>query len=149
MSTVARAGAARDVRAVPARIGLLLVAAAQAEIAIWGLVAPRSLFTGFPGVGHHWISALGPYDEHLVRDFAAAELGLAVLLVGAAIWFERRVVMLAGAAFLAATIPHFVYHLTTTGSFSTADNLASLGSFVLELVLVGWAMLVARPDRRS
>jgi hypothetical protein len=127
-------------RNLPARAGLALVAAAQAEIAIWGLLAPRSLFGEYPGGGHHWISALGPYNEHLIRDFAAAELGFAVLLLAAAVWFDRRLVLIAGTAFITATIPHFIYHLTTTSSFSTADNVASLGGFVLELALVAWAM---------
>jgi hypothetical protein len=137
-------------RTLPARAGLLLVAAVQAEVAIWGLVAPHSLFSGFPGGGHHWISALGPYNEHLIRDYAAAELGLAVLLACAAIWFERRLVLIAGAAFLAATVPHFAYHLTTTDGFSTTDNVASLAAFVLELVLVGAAMTTAtRTERRT
>ncbi len=89
------------------------------------------------------MAALGPYNEHLLRDYAASELGLAVLLIGAAVWFSRRVVLLAGAAFLAATVPHFAYHLTTTGSFSTADNIGSLGAFVLELALVVMAMVIA------
>ena len=129
------------------RLGLLLMAASQADVAIWGLVAPRSFFRNFPGAGHHWVSAIGTYNEHLVRDFAAAELGFAVLLIAAAVWFERRLVVIAGTAFLAGTIPHFIYHLTTTGSFSTADNLASLGGFVLELVVIAAAMLVA-PERR-
>jgi hypothetical protein len=136
-----------------ARAGLVLVAAAQAEIGIWGLVAPHPLFTEFPGAGHHWISALGTFNEHLVRDYAAAELGFAVLLIGAAIWFTSRLVLVAGAAFLAATIPHFAYHLTTTGSFSTADNAASLGAFVLEIALVAAAISVAArhptPSERS
>jgi hypothetical protein len=136
----------------PARIGLVLVAAAQAELAIWGLVAPHSLYTSYPGAGRHWISALGPYNEHLVRDFAAAELGLAVLLLAAAVWFTRTLVLAAGIAFLAATIPHFIYHLTTTASFSTADNIASLGGFVLEVALIGLAMSVvpaAAPAREG
>jgi hypothetical protein len=136
----------------PARIGLVLVAAAQAELAIWGLVAPHSLYTSYPGAGRHWISALGPYNEHLVRDFAAAELGLAVLLLAAAVWFTRTLVLAAGIAFLAATIPHFIYHLTTTGSFSTADNIASLGGFGLEVALIGLAMSVvpaAAPAREG
>jgi hypothetical protein len=136
----------------PARIGLVLVAAAQAELAIWGLVAPHSLYTSYPGAGRHWISALGPYNEHLVRDFAAAELGLAVLLLAAAVWFTRTLVLAAGIAFLAATIPHFIYHLTTTGSFSTADNIASLGGFVLEVALIALAMSVvpaAAPARQG
>ena len=136
-------------RALPARVGLALVAVVQGEIAIWGLIAPRSFFDDFPGAGRHWVSALGTYNEHLVRDYAASELGFAVLLFAAAIWFERKLVLVAGTAFLAATIPHFIYHLTTTGSFSTGDNLASLGSFVLELVLVGLAMLAVVAESAS
>lgn len=126
-----------------ARVALALVAAVQLEIAIWGLVAPRSFYENFPGAGRHWVSPLGAYDQHLVRDYAAAELGFAVLLLGAAIWFERRLVLVAGVAFLAATVPHLIYHLTTTGSLSTADNVASLGGFVLEIVLVLAAMATA------
>jgi hypothetical protein len=130
-------------RSTAARIGLVLVAVGNAELGIWGVLAPRSFFRNYPGFGHHWVSALGVYNEHLVRDFAAASLGLSVMLVAAAIWFERRIVLIAGTAFLTATLPHFAYHVTTTESFSTADNAASLGAFVLEMVVVGLAMLTA------
>lgn len=141
MSAVAtvRAQARRGTHA--ARAGLVVVALAQAEVGIWGEVAPHSFWSGFPGLGHHWVSAAGPYDEHLVRDFASAELGLAVLLLCAAIWFERRLVLIAGAAFLAATIPHLAFHLFNADTLSTADNITSLGSFVLEIALVIWAMV--------
>jgi hypothetical protein len=123
-----------------ARAGLVVVAAFQAEIGVWGSIAPHSLYASYPGGGHHWISAMGPYDEHLVRDFAATELGMAVLLVCAAIWFERRLVLVAGAAFLAATIPHFAYHLTTTGMLPSSDDVLSLGGFVVEMAIVAGAM---------
>jgi hypothetical protein len=133
------------------RAGLGLVAAAQADVGVWGLVAPRSFFDQFPGAGHHWVSELGTYNEHLVRDYAAAELGFAVLLLAAAIWFGRRLALVAGSAFLAATLPHFVYHLTTTDRLSSTDNVASLGSFALEIVIVAAAMLAAarRSERTS
>lgn len=133
-----------------ARVALALVAAAQAEIGVWGLVGPRSFFDRFPGFGHHWVSALGPYNEHLVRDYAAAELGFAVLLACAAIWFERRLVLVAGAAFLAATLPHLAYHLTTTDRFSATDNTASLASFAIEIALVAGAMIAStrQPEGR-
>ena len=131
------------------RVALVLVAIAQADVGIWGLLSPHGFFTGFPGGGHHWVSALGPYNEHLVRDYAAAELGLAVLLVGAALWFRRGPVLLAGFAFLAATVPHFAYHLTTTESFSTSDNVESLVSFVIELLLVAFAMVAVTRIERS
>ena len=126
-----------------ARAGLALVAAAQAELAIWGLAGPHSFFTAFPGFGHHWVAPLGAYNEHLVRDYAAAELGFAVLLGCAAVWFERRLVLVAGAAFLAATLPHFAYHLTTTDHLSATDNAASLGSFALEIAIVAGAMVAS------
>jgi alkylhydroperoxidase family enzyme len=123
-------------RQTASRIVLVLVGAAQAEIGIWATAAPRSFFDNYPGFGHHWVAMLGPYNEHLVRDYAAAELGFALLLVLAAAWFDRRVVLAAGSAFLLGTLPHFIYHLTTTGAMSTTDNVASLGSFVAELVAV-------------
>jgi hypothetical protein len=132
-----------------ARAGLALTAVIQAEIGIWGLLAPHGFFTGFPGAGHHWVSTLGPYNEHLLRDYAALSLGFAVLLACAAIWFERRLVLVAGAAVIAGTLPHFAYHLTTTDHLSTADNAASLGSFAIELGLVVLAMaVVVAPERR-
>ena len=145
MSVIAsRAQAATADRLAPlARVGLVLVGAAQAEIGIWGTLAPHSFFTTFPGAGHHWVASLGAYNEHLVRDYAAAELGLCVLLLSMAVWFERRLVLIGGVAFLAATLPHFVFHLIKTESLSTADNVASLAAFALELALVLGAMVVA------
>ena len=120
-----------------ARVALALVAAAQLEVGLWGLTGPHSFFATFPGFGHHWVAPLGVYNEHLVRDYAA-------------IWFERRLVLVAGAAFLAATLPHFAYHLTTTDHLSTTDNTASLGGFLLELMVVIWAMVAVskQPERR-
>lgn len=135
-------------RAIP-RTALAVLALAQADVGIWGLVSPHGFFTDFPGLGHHWVSTLGGYNEHLVRDYAGTELGFAVLLAAAAIWFERRLVLIAGAAFLAATVPHFIYHLTTTDSLNTSDNVASLGSFVVEIALAIAAMIVAtKPAER-
>lgn len=133
-----------------ARIALVLVGLGQLEVGIWGEVAPRSFFDNFPGAGHHWLIHLGSYNEHLLRDYAAAELGLGVLLIAAALWFGRKVVLVAGTAFLFATVPHFAYHLTTTDRLSGTDNALSLGSFAVEIALVAAAMLVVlrTPERR-
>ena len=125
-----------------------LVAAAQAELGVWGEIAPRSFYDKFPGFGRHWVSAIGPYDEHLIRDYASAEVGLAVLLVCAAIWFTRQVVLIAGAAFLAGTLPHFIFHLTTTDKLPSVDNALSLGGFVVEMALVAVAMAVVIREQR-
>ncbi|MHB8690812.1 MAG: hypothetical protein ACYDHH_06160 [Solirubrobacteraceae bacterium] len=136
----------RSVRRTASRTVLLLVGAAQAEIGIWATASPRSFFDSYPGFGHHWVAMLGPYNEHLLRDFAGAELGFGLLLVVAAVWFTRPLVLAAGAAFLVATLPHFAYHLTTTSHVSTSDNVASLGGFIVEMAAVAAVMFgVARP----
>ena len=124
------------------RVPLLLAAAAQAQVGLWGEIAPRSFFAGFPGLGHHWVAPLGPYNEHLLRDYAAAELGLAVVLGAAALWPERRLLLVAGAAFLAATLPHFAYHLATADALSTTDDLLSLSAFAIEILLVVGAVSI-------
>jgi hypothetical protein len=132
-----------------ARIGLALVAAAQAEVGIWGEVAPRSFYENFPGFGRHWVAPVGPYDEHLLRDYASAEIALAVLLACAAIWFTRTVVLIAGASFLAGTLPHFIYHLTTTDKLPSLDNAVSLGSFVVEMAVVALTMAAVTQAERT
>jgi hypothetical protein len=117
------------------RAGLALLALPSAVIAGWGLIAPRSFYDSFPGAGRHWVSALPPYNEHLLRDFSAASLAMVVFLAAAAILMERRLIQVALIAFLAYSIPHFAYHLTTTGHYSTGDNVGSLGGFVVTMAL--------------
>lgn len=124
------------------RGGLLVLAVTPAWIGVWGLVAPHSLYTSFPGAGRHWISALGPYDQHLVRDVAALELGMLVLLVAAAVVLEPTVVRVALLAYAAASLPHLVYHLTTIGDYSVGDNAASIFGLALQVALPV-ALLVA------
>ena len=113
------------------RAVLVALAASPVVVAGWGLIAPRSFFDGFPGAGHHWVSPLGAYDEHLLRDFASAELGLAVLLLLAAVYLRRQLVQAALVAWTVASLPHFAYHLTTTAHYATADNVASLSTLGL------------------
>ena len=45
----------------------------------WALGAPESFYQEFPGGGRTWVSALPPYNEHLIRDVGSLSLALAVL----------------------------------------------------------------------
>jgi hypothetical protein len=125
---------------VAPRLSLALVGLAQAVIGVWGTVAPHSFWSSFPGAGHHWVAALGPYDEHLVRDYASSELGFTVLLLAAAWLFGRTLVLVACATFLIGSVPHFLYHAVTTGPLSTGDNIGDISGFALELIVVGIVM---------
>ena len=117
------------------RAGLVILAIPAAELAVWATAAPRSFYDDFPGAGHAWVSSLGPYDEHLVRDVGAFNLGLFVVGVFAIVTLERRLVQASLAASAASQVPHLAFHASETGALSTGDNVASLGALALTVVL--------------
>jgi len=117
------------------RFALIYLAVTIGFVSIWILLAPKGFYDTFPGGGAHWVSTLPPYNEHLERDFGAAGLGLAVLATLAAWWMDRRVVQAAAISLLFAGLPHFIYHLTTTGHYSTGDNIGSLTGLALDVLL--------------
>ena len=117
------------------RFALIYLAVTIGWLAIWILAAPKGFYDNFPTGSIHWVDVLPPYNEHLERDFGAASLGLAVLAALAAVWMEKRVIQAAAITLLCAGVPHFIYHLTTTGHYSTADNVASLFGLALDFVL--------------
>ncbi len=123
------------------RSGLLLVAATTLGAGLWALPFPRSFYGDFPFPGWDWISTLGPYNEHLVRDYGAMNLALGVLLVSAAISPERALSRVALLTYLAFATPHFVFHAAQTHHFSLLHNALQLGSLGF-LVLLLVALLV-------
>jgi hypothetical protein len=52
-----------------------------------------------------------PYSEHLFRDLGGASLGLAIVLIAAAIRFDRLLAVVALLAYLAFAVPHLIFHL--------------------------------------
>jgi hypothetical protein len=117
------------------RIGLLFLAATTLNGSLWALPFPRSFYEDFPLPGRDWVSTLGPYDEHLVRDYGALNLALGILLVATAIFLERRLTRVALVAWLGYAVPHFVFHTTLTEHFSPFDNVGQLGSLGLQVLL--------------
>ncbi|MDQ3792296.1 MAG: hypothetical protein M3341_06575 [Actinomycetota bacterium] len=117
------------------RGGLLFVAATSLAGGLWALLLPRVFYEDFPLPGREWVSTLGPYNEHLIRDYGALNLALAVLLVSAAIYLERRLVRVALVTWLVFATPHFVFHLGQTHHFSATSNAEQLGGLALLVVL--------------
>ena len=117
------------------RVGLLFLAATTLNGSLWALPFPRSFYDYFPLPGRDWISTLGPYDEHLVRDYGALNLALGILLVATAIFLGRRLTRVALVTWLGYAVPHFVYHTTLTEHFSPFDNVGQLASLGLQVLL--------------
>ena len=145
------AGAERvaGLAAIGVRLALVYLAISQLLVGIWACFFPRSFYDDFPGLGMVWVSVDGPYNEHLVRDTGAWSLGLAVLVIIAAVTLHRTTVLAAAIAVVVATVPHTVYHARHTGAFdSTADALPSVLSLtavaLVALGIVVWAVRSAR-----
>jgi hypothetical protein len=125
----------RRVRRTWLRVGLLIVAATPLAGVLWALLFPRAFYEDFPLPGSGWVSTLGPYNEHLVRDYGALNLALAVLLVATAVLLERRLVQVALLSWMVFEVPHFVFHVGQTHHFSPGSNLSQLGGLALLIVL--------------
>ena len=70
-----------------------------------------------------------------MRDFGGATLGLAIALTAAAVWLERRLVVVALLAYLAFAVPHLVFHV------GHLEGATSLEATVLVVLLVGSVVL--------
>lgn len=132
------------------RVVLVVWAAVSVQLAIWAAFAPRSFYDDFPGFGREWVRVDGPYNEHLVRDFGALNLALAVVTIAALITLSRPLVIAVAVAWLAWSAPHFVYHLRHLDMFSsTGDKVANvflLGSLPV-LAVVVLVVTLGRPAR--
>jgi hypothetical protein len=131
------------------RVALAILALVSVELGAWATFAPRSFFDDYPGLGRHWVRAYGPYNEHLVRDFGALNLALAVVTIVALITLGRPLVIAVAIAWLAWGVPHLVYHLRHLDVFSTGDKVANVVGLaaVPVLAIVVLVLAVPRPER--
>lgn len=135
------------------RIIVGLLALTGLVLGVWAAFDPHGFFADFPGGGRHWVSADGPYNEHLVRDFGSLNLGLAAVAL-VALWRPVRELCIAvGLANIVYQAPHLVYHLRHLDLYDTADkigNVASLGAgLVLPVVLVALVLAAPPPHERA
>ena len=135
------------------RWGLLGLAAPVVVVGGWALFAPHNWYDEFPVGTGHWISALGAFDEHLVRDFGSLYLALGSLLVFAAVTLDRLLVQAVLGASLVFQVPHFIFHAANTEPFSTANNAVNLvllaAGLLLTVMLLGMVSRASTATRRE
>lgn len=132
------------VRGVLASLGI-----GQGVAAVWALFDPRGFYGDFPVDGAAWVSALPPFNEHLVRDYGASFLALAVLALAAAWIADRRLVRVALAVWVVAALPHLAFHLahaSDPGGVSGTLSLTTLAANALVPLLL--LALVPNEDPR-
>lgn len=126
------------------RYALIALAVSQASTGLWALVAPRSFYDDFPAGRGGWVSALGPYSEHMTIDYGSLSLALVSFLVVAAVVLDRRFVMAAAGAYLVWSLPHFVYHMVTLDEYGTADAIGNAVTLAATVLLPLAIVLKAR-----
>jgi hypothetical protein len=122
------------------RIPVAILALTGLQLGVWIQVAPQHFFDEFPGAGHRWVSAFGPYNEHLLRDFGAMNLALGGLALVATIWFRRTLVRVACAVWFVFGVQHLAFHGMHVDMLDGVDRWASPLALVLVIAIatVGW-----------
>lgn len=131
------------------RVLLLALALPQLATGAFALFSPRGFYEEFPAAGRPWVAALGPYDEHLVRDVGAGLLALSVLLIFAAVSLDRGLIRAALVTWLVFAVPHLVFHVSATDSFGLADNVANLSGHGLAVLIPVGMLIGTRGPRRA
>jgi hypothetical protein len=126
------------------RVTLAALGAPLVALGLWAVFAPHSWFDDFPGGGRHWVSALGPYNEHLSTDVGAFFVAIGGLLLFAAVVLERRAIQMALGATLVYSVPHLVWHLGELGPYETLDTVLNVISLSLLVVVPIVLLLLLR-----
>lgn len=134
-------------RRTAARVSLLLVGIPQLAIGAWALLSPRGWYDDFPGGGREWLPPYGPFNEHFAVDIGSTFLALGVLLVLAAVWLERRVVIAAVVAYLVYQVPHYGYHVGADDRLSSGDQVLNAVGIGLAVLASAGVLVLARRDR--
>jgi len=111
---------------------------------LYATFAPRAFFDDFP-LGRGWVASEPPYNEHLVRDFGGLNLGLACVLLVAAVVGGRVLVRTAAVASLLFAVPHLTFHLRHR-VLDGADALLSPGMLALGALLAVAVLAVGSGD---
>jgi hypothetical protein len=112
---------------------------------IVGLVAtlaPKAFYDYVP-----WVSRMPPFSEHLMRDYGAMNLSLALVFAVAAITMERRMVRIALGAYLLFAIPHLTFHVTHLENFTTAAAVGQTIALAVALLLPVALLILTRQCR--
>jgi len=131
------------------RAMLVALAVVGVVTGLWAAFAPRGFYDDFPGGGRSWVSADGPYNEHLVRDFGALNLALAAVTIVALVTLARPAVVAAALAWLVFGVPHLVYHARHLDVYDTGDKVGTMAALAVGVALPLVVLVSVLPRRRT
>lgn len=109
----------------------------------WAYFASRSFYDDFPLEGVGWVSALGPFNDHLTTDVGAALLGMGAVTVVVGRTGVASAIRAVAAAFAIFGVAHLAFHLGELGGFSAGSAAAQVVSLSAVVVLPGVLYVLA------
>ena len=115
----------------------------------WAVLSPANWYENFPGWSPRLVSALPPFNEHLVSDSGSGFLATGLLVLIAGLCLRRDITVVATVGYLAFSLPHAVFHLQHSGEgLSTAQDALNVATLWLVVVLAS-AVLIAEVRRKA
>lgn len=121
------------------RAGLWFLAASIAAVGVTATLLPSTFYHRVP-----WVAMNPPYSEHLMRDYGAMNLALAVVSLIAAVTMEQLMVRAALAAYLVFAIPHLLFHLTHHQHYTTTAAVTETTALVVAALLPAALLALTR-----
>jgi hypothetical protein len=121
------------------RAGLWFLTFVELAVGLVATLAPRAFYDYVP-----WVDLMPPYSEHLMRDYGAMNLSLALVFVVAVTTMDRRAVRVALGGYLLFAIPHLIFHVTHLAHFTTAAAVGQTTTLVIALLPAALLMLTGR-----
>jgi hypothetical protein len=129
------------------RGGLLVGLLVSIVSGVWALLWPRPFYDTFPLPGHPWQAFHPAYNEHLVRDFGALNLVIALLFGVAAYTMDVLMVRTALVGYLIFAVPHLIFHLNHLHGLATVDAVAEVVSLSIGVVGPVYLLFLTRQSQ--
>jgi hypothetical protein len=134
-----------NARLIALRAGVWFLTFVEIVVGLVATLAPRAFYDYVP-----WVDLIPPFSEHLMRDYGAMNLSLALVFVVAVVTMELRIVRVALGAYVVFAIPHLIFHLTHLEHFTTGAGVwQTILLTVAVLLPVGLLILTAWRPRPS
>lgn len=128
-------------RVVRGGVGFLGVV--ETVVGLWTLLLPRSFYDFVPGVN------VLPFNEHLMKDYGAMNLALALITWVAFVRFDVLLARLALGAYLIFAVPHLIYHQTHLDGLTTGEALFNVIALWLAVLLPTLLLVLTRQVAKS
>lgn len=115
---------------VPLRVGIWFLALTELAVGVVATLTPRVFYDDVP-----WVSLAPPYSEHLMRDYGAMNLALAVVSLVAAITMGQLMVRTALTGYLVFALPHLLFHITHHQHYTATEAISETTALVVAVLL--------------